>query len=137
MMVYAMTQELATWLNYRNLRRRVQQKGGDPALEQLLMFIAVDERAHHSFFLDTVQLFLKYDRKTTLEQMRRVLDHFNMPAIYDLAESRQRVARIQELEVFSEAMYYEDVYQPILQALGVERREMRNRPAGAKKSLVH
>ncbi|MBI1831574.1 MAG: acyl-ACP desaturase [Planctomycetes bacterium] len=132
MIVYAMTQELATWLNYRNLRRRVQEKGGDPALEQLLMFIAVDERAHHSFFLECVQLFLQYDRKATLDQMRRVMDHFNMPAIYELADSRLRVARIKELEVFTETLYFEDVYRPILSALDVSRAEMRNRPAGSK-----
>src|SRR5581483_499637 len=117
MIVYAMTQELATWLNYRNLRRRVREKGGDPALEQLLMFIAVDERAHHTFFSDCVQLFLKHDRTKTLEQMRRVLNYFNMPAIYDLADSRQRIARIKELEIFTEGLYYEDVYQPILATL--------------------
>lgn len=136
MMVYAMTQELATWLNYRNLRRRVQEKGGDPALEQLLMFIAVDERAHHSFFIDCVQLFLQHDRKTTLDQMRRVMDYFNMPAIYELADSRQRVARIKELEIFTEALYYEDVYQPILSGLGVTRAEMRNRPVRAPRAPV-
>src|SRR5207302_1454690 len=50
MLVYAMTQERATWLNYRNLRTRVQEHGGDPALEQLLMLLAVDERAHYHFF---------------------------------------------------------------------------------------
>jgi hypothetical protein len=29
MLVYAMTQELATWLHYRNLRERVREHGGD------------------------------------------------------------------------------------------------------------
>jgi len=136
MIIYAMTQELATWLNYRNLRRRVQEKGGDPALEQLLMFIAVDERSHHTFFRDCVELFLKYDRKTTLEQLGRVLNHFNMPAIYELADSRQRVARIKELEIFTENLYYEEVYQPILAVLDVDRAELRNRAPGRKKSPV-
>ena len=133
MFVYAMTQELATWLNYRNLRRRVLERGGDPALEKLLMHVAVDERAHHTFFIDCVQLFLKHDRATTLEQMRRVLDYFQMPAIYLLADSRTRVNRIKELEIFTEALYFEDVYMPILSTLGVTRAEMQNRVPRKKK----
>jgi acyl-[acyl-carrier-protein] desaturase len=42
MLVYAMVQELAAGLNYRNLRRRVD-RGGDPALSTLLGLLAVDE----------------------------------------------------------------------------------------------
>src|ERR1700674_5630251 len=42
MLVYAMVQELATWLNYRNLRDRAQERGGDPALERLLLLLARD-----------------------------------------------------------------------------------------------
>src|SRR6266699_5522575 len=61
MIAYAMVQERATALNYRNLRRRAQERGGDPALEKLLMLVAVDEQAHHRFFLECVQLYLKHD----------------------------------------------------------------------------
>src|SRR5437868_2664563 len=43
MLIYAMTQELATWVHYRNLRHKVVECGGDPALERLLDLIAVDE----------------------------------------------------------------------------------------------
>src|SRR6516164_9691743 len=62
MLVYAMVQELATWLSYRNLRQRVGEKGGDPALSKLLMFVAVDERAHYDFFKQCIEIYLKYDR---------------------------------------------------------------------------
>ena len=127
MLAYAMTQELATWLNYRNLRRRVAELGGDPALEKLLTLVAVDERAHHGFFLECVQLYLKQDAEGTLEQLRRVMNHFAMPAIYQLADTRQRVARIKELGIFDDDLYYREVYLPILAALGVTRQEMRNR----------
>src|SRR5438132_5412616 len=48
MILYGMTQELATWLNYRNLRHRVDEYG-DPALSRLLGYIMVDERCHHDF----------------------------------------------------------------------------------------
>ncbi len=33
MVMYGMVQELATWLNYRNLRRKVDEQG-DPALSK-------------------------------------------------------------------------------------------------------
>jgi acyl-[acyl-carrier-protein] desaturase len=134
MLTYAMVQERATALNYRNLRQRTQEKGGDPALEQLLMFLAVDERAHHSFFRDAVRLYFALDRDCTLEQVRRVMNGFAMPAICGLADGRQRMARIKELEIFDEMAYHREVYLPILADLGVQRSEMRNR-APSKKSL--
>jgi acyl-[acyl-carrier-protein] desaturase len=136
MFAYAMVQELATWLNYRNLRRSAIEFGGDPALEQLLMFVQVDERAHHTFFLDCVKLFLKHDREGTLEQLRAVMNAFHMPAIHELADTSQRVARIKELQIFDEDIYFRDVYQPVLTAAGVTWAEMRNRKPKQRKSQV-
>lgn len=128
MLVYAMVQELATGLSYRNLRRRCAERGGDPALERLLMLVAVDEQAHYDFFRRCVRLYLAHDREATLEQMRRVMNAFAMPAIHDLLnEGRQRVARVKELGIFDENIYYGEVYLPVLAALGVDRSEMRNR----------
>jgi acyl-[acyl-carrier-protein] desaturase len=124
MLVYAMVQELATWLSYRNLRRRVDETG-DPALSRLLELIAVDERAHHSFSRSVVQLLLELDRRETLEQLRRVLLTFAMPAVHLLADSRRRAAEIKELKIFDEDAYLHEVYQPILAALGVDPRELR------------
>jgi acyl-[acyl-carrier-protein] desaturase len=134
MLVYAMVQELATWLSYRNLRLRARDLGGCPALDKLLRLVAVDERAHYAFFKDCVEVYLKHDREATLEQMRRVMNDFTMPAIEDLADGRQRVMRVKEMEIMSEDVYYRDVYLPILQELGVERREMRNRIPRKKSS---
>jgi len=73
MMVYAMTQELATWVHYKNLRRRLDELGGDPCLAKLLDFISIDERAHHTFYHRVVQMFLKLDRETTVAALKRVL----------------------------------------------------------------
>jgi acyl-[acyl-carrier-protein] desaturase len=124
MVVYAMVQELATGLNYRNLRRRVDERG-DPALSKLLGLLSVDEQAHHSFFLQAVRLFLRHDRADTLNQVRRVLHHFAMPAIWGLADGQSRVEAIKALEIFNDQIYFRDVYQPILAALGVTRPELR------------
>ncbi len=127
MMAYAMVQERATALNYRNLRRRAQEGGGDPALERLLMLLAVDEQAHHSFFLESVRAYLHRYRDETLQELRRVMHSFHMPAIYELADGRQRVARIKELDIFNDNLYYAEVYLPILAELGVQRAELRSR----------
>ena len=124
MFCYAMVQELATGLNYRNLRRQVGE-GDDPALAKLLGFLGVDEQAHHSFFLRAVRLFLEHDRPGTLQQLRRVLHGFGMPAIYELADGRARVEAIKALGVFNDEMYFREVYQPVLAALDITRPELR------------
>jgi len=133
MLVYAMAQELATWLHYRNLRVHVQIHD-DPALSQLLNLIAIDERAHHAFYLRVTQLFLEIDREGTLEQLRRVLLGFSMPAVHMLSESAARVAKIQSLGIFSQEIFLRDVFQPILTQLGITSRDMRT--ASIRKSIA-
>jgi acyl-[acyl-carrier-protein] desaturase len=127
MIAYAMVQERATALNYRNLRHQVQEHGGDPALERLLMLLSVDEQTHHKFFRDYMQILLHHDREGTLEQMRRVLAGFAMPALYMLADGRQRAARIKELNIFNEEIYYREVYVPVMESLGLKRSDLRDR----------
>jgi acyl-[acyl-carrier protein] desaturase len=135
MLVYAMVQEEATFVNYRNLRYRTKDLGGDPALEKLLSYLAIDEKAHHTFFRDCLKLYLEYDRPAVIEQLRRVMHEFQMPAIHDLLdESNKRIAAIQSLKLFDADLYFRDVYLPILSDLGVSRNEMRS-PVRDKKSL--
>ncbi len=124
MLCYAMAQELATGLTYRNLRRTLGQDR-DPALASVLGFLGVDEQAHHGFFLKAVRLFLEHDRAGTLRHLRQVLHSFAMPAVYELADGRRRVEAIRALGLFNDEMYFRDVYQPILAALGVTRPELR------------
>ncbi len=131
MLVYAMTQELATWIHYRNLRRHVGEHG-DPALSRLLALISADERSHHVFYRTAVQLFMEIDRRETLEQLRRVLLTFAMPAVYLLADSRRRMAAIRELGIFDEDVFANEVYRPILEALGIDHRELREGPSRRK-----
>jgi acyl-[acyl-carrier-protein] desaturase len=126
MVIYSMVQELATWLNYRNLRQVVGPQG-DPALYRLLGFIAVDERAHFDFFLQVVRMQLAEDRAGTLEQLRRVLHQFAMPALHLLASGQRRVEAVKSLNIFNDALFYQDVFLPILASLGVERAELRRR----------
>ena len=125
MLAYAMVQELATGLSYRNLRQQLAGGSGDPALCKLLGLLGVDEQAHHGFFLKAVGLFLRHDRGGTLRQLRGVLHNFAMPAIYELADGRRRVEAIKALRVFDDRMYFDQVYGPVLAALGVSRQELR------------
>jgi len=135
MLAYAMVQEHATFINYRNLKQRVIAKGGDPALEKVLSFVSVDEAAHTGLFRSFLELFLKVDRESTLEALRLALNRFQMPAIHDLLdESQKRIARIRELEIFNEEIFMRDVYNHFLNILGVTKAEMRG--PKQKKSLV-
>jgi acyl-[acyl-carrier-protein] desaturase len=126
MVSYSMSQELATFLHYRNLRQLVGEQG-DPALYKLLGLVCVDERAHYDFFRRTVQLLLKVDRPGTLEQLRRVLNAFAMPAVHMLASGRRRMEAVKSLRIFDEEVYFNEVFLGILADLGVERSEFRRR----------
>jgi acyl-[acyl-carrier-protein] desaturase len=125
MVCYTMVQELATWLHYRNLREVVRQRGGDPALDRVLALISIDERAHYDFFRRLVQLYLNDDRPGTLEQLRRVINQFAMPAVHLLFDGRKRVEAVKELRIFDYDIFYSQVFEPILSALQVHKFELR------------
>jgi acyl-[acyl-carrier-protein] desaturase len=133
MACYTLAQELATWLHYRNLQRLIGST--DPALAKLLGLVAVDERAHFDFYVKVLRLHLQDDRAGTIEQLRRVLNNFNMPAVHLLADSAQRMAAVRNLNIFNEELFYSEVYLPILKVLAIDRSEMRNRSI-QRKSLV-
>jgi acyl-[acyl-carrier-protein] desaturase len=126
MICYSMTQELATFLHYRNLRQHVGEKG-DPALYKLLGLVCVDERAHYDFFRRCVKMHLDWDRAGTLEQLRRVLNGFAMPAVHMLANGRQRIENVKSLRLFDEGIFFNEVFLTILADLGIERTEFRRR----------
>lgn len=128
MVVYGMMQELATWLNYRNLRKAVEDHGGDPALHKLLGFITVDERAHHDFYRRIFTMYLeRRDRDAAVEALRRVIGTFSMPALGMLARTQDRVARIKELNLFDGDIFYRDVVRPLLEKVGITWAEFRQR----------
>ena len=123
--VYVMIQELATQLNYSNLRKVAG--GRCPALDKVLELVSIDEAAHAQFFRQLVAIYLEDDREATLEQMLRVLNTFEMPALHLISEGAQRVADVRELKLFSEAMFLSDVYQPLMRRLGLTRHDLRPR----------
>jgi acyl-[acyl-carrier-protein] desaturase len=127
MVCYTMFQELATWLHYVNLRKIVQAEGGCPALEKALMLVATDEAAHADFFRKLVGIYLDDDRAGTLEQLRRVINTFRMPAVHMLADGQRRINEVKRWRIFDEDIFLEQVLQPLLRRLGVSRAELRRR----------
>jgi acyl-[acyl-carrier-protein] desaturase len=127
MVIYTVFQELATRIHYTRLSEIVRREGGCPALEKVLSLIAVDEAAHADFFRKMVSVYLDYDREGTLEQMRRVVNVFRMPAVHMLSDGIQRMNEVQNLNIFTEEIFLTQVYQPITSKLGVERRELRRK----------
>jgi acyl-[acyl-carrier-protein] desaturase len=132
MVCYTTFQELATWLHYRNLRQLVA--GRDPALDRVLHLISIDERAHYDFFRRLVQIYLEYDRPGTLEQLRRVVNTFRMPAVHLFVDGARRAAAVKALRLFDEDIFLYEVYEPVLAALGVQKSELRRR--GSPRELV-
>ena len=132
MTCYTMCQELATWLHYRNLRLIVGDT--DPALNKVLSLVSIDERAHFDFYVKVMKLHLEDDRPGTLEQLKRVLNGFAMPATHLMADSANRQAKVRSLNIFNEDLFYSEVLMPIMDALGISKTELRNRSL-QKKSL--
>ena len=135
MIAYAMVQEQATFLNYKKLKERVEEMGRDPALEQLLSFVSVDEKSHFGFFRDCLRIYMKHDREAVIVQLRRVMNTFAMPVVHDLLDdSARRIAEIQSLDLFDSHIYFREVYLPVIRDLGISREEMRT-TMREKKSL--
>ena len=132
MSCYTMCQELATWLHYRNLRNVIGNT--DPALNEILKLVSVDERAHFDFYVKVMKLHLADDRAGTLVHLKEVLNGFAMPATHLMADSVQRQKRVRDLNIFNEALFYSEVLKPIMDVLEIDKSELRNR-ALLKKSL--
>ena len=132
MSCYTMCQELATWLHYRNLRNIIGNT--DPALNKILQLISIDERAHFDFYVKVMKLHLADDRAGTLVQLKEVLNGFAMPATHLMADSVQRQKRVRDLNIFNDDLFYSEVLMPIMNALDIDKSELRNRSL-VKKSM--
>jgi hypothetical protein len=74
-----------------------------------------------------LEIYLSYDRDATLEQLRRVINTFKMPAVHLLADSRKRMGDVLDLEIFNESLFVTEVYQPVIQKMGIQRHELRRK----------
>ncbi len=121
--VYTMVQEVATRVNYRNLRKVAG--GRCPTLDRVLELVQIDEAAHGGFFRQMVSIYLEENRAATLERIRMVLNTFTMPADHLLADGRRRVAAIKSLKIFDESVFLTEVVTPLLTQLGLTRADLR------------
>ncbi len=127
MLAYTVFQEWATRLHYTRLGAIVRREGGCPALEKTLSLVAIDEAAHADFFVRLMRIYLEYDRPGSLEQIRQVINSFQMPAVHMMADSQARVAEVKRLEIFTEEIFLSQVLEPMLARLGVTRAELRRK----------
>ena len=110
-------------------------KGATRPWKKFSAWSSIDEAAHYGLFKSFFELFLKLDRESAIAALRPVLNQFQMPAIHDLLdESAKRIARVRDLEIFNEEIFFRDVYGHLQNVLDISRDEMRGRKP--KKSLV-
>jgi acyl-[acyl-carrier-protein] desaturase len=127
MLAYTVFQELATRTIYLRLADAVRRDGGCPALEKALSLVAVDEAAHADFFRRLTEVYLQYDREGTLEQMRLVVNTFRMPAYHMFTDSRERRVRVEDLNLFNEQIFIEQIFEPAIARMGVTRGDLRRK----------
>ena len=123
MIIYTMIQELATWLNYWNLKAIVE-KEGDFALARALHLISADEKTHYNFFRKGVKIFMEYEPAETLADIKYVFEQFAMPAQTLIPGWDERAKEIQKAGIYGPRQFITRVYQPILADLGLTRQEL-------------
>lgn len=122
MICYTMVQELATGLNYINLRRLVHETGeGDPCLDKALRWLSSDESAHYNFFRKGVKTYLALDPEGTVADLKYVFDHFAMPAHALIPEWERRGAEIEASGIYGPKMYLAKIRKPVLEDLQISR----------------
>jgi acyl-[acyl-carrier-protein] desaturase len=119
MIIYTMIQELATWLNYTNLREQSRREN-DGALTKALQLISRDEAVHYDFFRKGVKLFLQHEPDETIKDIAYVFDNFQMPARYQIPDYEERAKLIAEAGIYTARDYIRRVKRPIIEDLGLE-----------------
>jgi len=124
MICYTTIQELATHVNYRQLRR-VAEKEHDPALMKLLLLLAKDEAAHYGFFGKGLQVFMEHDPAGTVADLAYVFRHFKMPAGSEIPDYDQRAEQLAKSGIYGPRQYVSLVRDPLLHKLGLTREDLR------------
>ena len=133
MMIYTMIQELATGLNYTNLRRRAREEG-DSALATLLGWVSSDESAHYNFYRIGVKAYLEREPEETVADLKFVFKQFSMPAQTLIPNFEASSKRIDEAGIYGPRQYLQKVRLPILANLGLTREQLKS--AGTPESVA-
>ncbi len=124
MIIYTMIQELATGLNYTNLRRRAEAEG-DGALAGLLKWVSADESSHYNFFRRGVKVYLSREPEETIADIKYVFSQFAMPAQALIPDWDKRGEMIEAAGIYTPKMYLQKIYRPILEDLGITRQQLK------------
>jgi Ribonucleotide reductase, beta subunit len=124
MIIYTMIQELATGLNYTNLRRRADDEG-DAALARVLRWVSADESAHYNFFRRGVKAYLSLEPEETVADIKYVFEQFAMPAQALIPDWDKRGETIEAAGVYGPKMYLAKIRRPILEDLGISRQQLK------------
>lgn len=105
---YALVQEKATQIYYRQLRDAVDE----PVLRDLLQLLARDEARHFAFFADVVQRYLRAYGDAVVGPVRDVVADFRMP-LADMAGYWRWALRIADVARYD----HTDAYRHLTDAL--------------------
>jgi acyl-[acyl-carrier-protein] desaturase len=124
MIIYTMIQELATGINYTNLRRRAESEG-DETLARTLRWVSADESAHYNFFRKGVKAYLALEPTETVIDIKFVFDHFAMPAHALIPNWEERGKNIEDAGIYGPKMYLSKIRRPVLEDLGISRTDLK------------
>jgi len=124
MMIYTMIQEMATALNYTNLRRRASDEG-DEALARTLTWVSSDESAHYNFFRKGVKAYLMLEPEETIADIKYVFECFAMPAHALIPGWEERALAIEGAGIYGPKMYLSKIRRPVLEDLGISRTQLK------------
>lgn len=147
--VYAMVQERATFFNYDELRKRIRLEYGLPEQSTpeerkrgkqigaagAFKTVSTDEIAHHAMFLRIVDIHKKYLPEETLDMVFRVLNGFNMPALYLIPNESEMKAALEKTRLYTPLKHGRWVANPILDALGFDNKRALERAVQNAKLL--
>jgi len=125
MIIYTMIQEMATGLNYTNLRRRAEEEG-DEALARTLRWVSSDESAHYNFFRKGVKAYLALQPEETIADVKFVFEHFAMPAHALIPGWEKRGQDIEAAGIYGPKMYLGKIRRPVLEDLGISRQQLKD-----------
>lgn len=125
MVCYTTIQELATHVNYRQLRN-LAQKEHDPALMKLLLLLAKDEAAHYGFFSKALSLFMEQDPAGTVEDLAYVFKNFTMPAGSEIKDYEQRAEQLAKSGIYGPREYVALVRGPVLHKFGLTKADLKS-----------
>ena len=147
--VYAMVQERATFFNYDELRKRIRAEYGLPeqatpeerargkqiGAAGAFKIVSIDEIAHHAMFLRLVDIYKRYLPEETLDMVFRVLNGFNMPALYLIPNESEMKAALERTRLYTPLKHGRSVANPILDALGLDNKRALERAVQQAKLL--